>query len=74
MHSRYRKVFHKHVFLLIYYVMNSTDITTIFQHAGQDESGSCNSVFLSFQYMTYPDNTLSTPIQIPFLVNKRMNY
>jgi hypothetical protein len=75
MHSRYRKVFHKHVFLLIYYVMNSTDITTNFQqHAGQDESGSCNSVFLSFQYMTYPDNTLSTPMQIPFLVNKRMNY
>ena len=27
MHSRYRKVFHRHVFLLIIYAMNSTDMT-----------------------------------------------
>ena len=56
-HSRYRKVFHNHVFLLIIYVMNSTDITTIFQHAGQGPRWKwfmllCFSIFSTWHTLT----------------------
>ena len=59
-----------HVFLLIIYVIKSTDITKIFQHADNDEGGSCNSFHLSFQYITYPAYTLSTLMQIAYWINK----
>ncbi len=58
-----------HVFLLIIYVMNSTDITKISNMLVMMKVVHNSFLLVSFLYITHPNHTLSTPMQTGPLMN-----